>query len=242
VRHRGILSVLILVACALGATAVSAGASETKPEWFIKKGAEERFLKAGEFEALSEAITTKVKWVIKQTAGAGITVECTSARLNQEFGESLITGPKGIKFRPLSFEGCKVTAPAGDTTCEVESTGYPNGQIRTQLLGFKTEEALEGTTGTPKLRAVPEGSREEIVTIQLLGASCANKKSGSNCGEGYEIKGSLVANIDTSALHKAHQWEFTKTSGTKLTIGGVAAEFTGTGEFTLKSGNEWGDK
>jgi hypothetical protein len=116
----------------------------------------------------------------------------------------------------------------------VLSTGFPSGQIRTQLLGFSAEEALEGSTKTPHLRWRPESTREEIVTIQLKGTLCTHAGS-------YEIAGLLVANIDTSAQKKAHQWIFAKNTGTRLTIGGVEATFTGTGEFTLKSGNEWGD-
>ena len=218
-----------------GPTGMGAPDGVPVSSWVVKKGTETKSLKAGESEALAETITTKVKWVLKQTAGAGITVECTSVKFSSGFGESSITGPRGIKFGPVLFEGCKVTAPAGDTTCEVESTGFPNGQIRTQALGFIAEEALEGSSAiSPHVKIPPESTREEIVTIQLKGASCANVG-------GYEIKGTLVASIDNSALHKAHVWEFSKTSGTKLTIGGVAAAFTGTGEFTLKSGNEWGD-
>lgn len=233
-RRRGILLVLVAVACTLAASVgiVDASATETKPEWATKKGAEaKKTLKAGESEALSETITTNKNWVMKQIAGTGITVECTKVKFA---GESFITGPRGIKFGPILFEGCKVTAPAGDTACEVDSTGFPNGQIRTQALGFEAEEGLEGSTKTPHLRMPPVSTHEEIVTIQLKGASCANVG-------GYEVAGTLVAKIDTSALGKAHKWEFAKNTGTRLTIGGEEATFTGAGEFTLKSGSEWGD-
>lgn len=234
-RHRGILSVLVLAACALGATVwvTGAGATESKPEWQVTKGAEKKVLKAGESEALSQTVTTVKNWVLKQTEGAGITVECTSVKFSSA-ETSFITGPRGFKSGALLFEGCKATAPAGDTSCEVLSTGFPNGQIRTQLLGFSAEEALEGSTKTPRVRWRPESTKEEIVTIQLKGATCAHAGS-------YEVAGLLVANIDTSAQKKAHQWVFTKNTGTRLTIGGVEATFAGTGEFTLKSGNEWGD-
>lgn len=173
-------------------------------------------------------------WVLKQVSGAEITVECSGVKFSSGFGESLITGPRGIKFGPLLFEGCKVGAPAGDVKCEVDSTGFPNGQIRTQALGFEAEEALEGSTSTPHLRMPPVSTREEIATMQLKGTECVNVG-------GYEIAGTLVAKIDTSTLKKAHQWEFVKNTGTRLTIGGVESTFTGTGEFTLKSGREWGD-
>jgi hypothetical protein len=234
-RHRGVLSMLVVAASALSATAwvTGAGATESKPEWQVTKGAEKKVLKSGESEALSQAVTTIKNWVLKQTEGAGITVECTSLKFNSA-ETSFITGPRGFKSGALLFEGCKATAPAGDTSCEVLSTGFPNGQIRTQLLGFSAEEALEGSTKTPRVRWRPESTKEEIVTIQLKGASCAHAGS-------YEVAGLLVANIDTSAQKKAHQWAFTKNTGTRLTIGGVEATFAGTGECTLKSGNEWGD-
>jgi hypothetical protein len=233
-RHRRIFSVLVL-ACALGAAvwSVAASATESKPEWQVTKSGKKEILKAGESEALSQTITTIKNWAFKQTEGAGITVECTSLKFNSA-ENNLITGPRGLKTGAVLFEGCKVTAPAGDTKCEVFSTGFPNGQIRTQSLGFSAEEALEGSTKTPRVRWRPESTHEEIVTIQLKGESCTHAGS-------YEIAGLLVANIDTSAQKKAHQWVFTKNTGTRLTIGGVEASFTGTGEFTLKSGNEWGD-
>lgn len=200
-----------------------------------QKGLEEKkLLKAGEAEALSEAITTNTNWVIKEIEGLGITVECTTLAFAPGFGESKITGPRGIKFGPLRFEGCKATAPSGDIKCEVESTGSPNGTIRTQALGFEAEEALEGSTNTPHLRMAPVSSREEIVTIQLKGTECTNVG-------GLEVAGTPIAKINTSALAKAHKWEFGKNTGTRLTFGGEAATFTGTGELTLKSGNEWGD-
>jgi hypothetical protein len=232
-RRKSFLPVVVAVVWALapGIGIVDANASETKPEWAVKKGAEIIKLKTGESEALSEAVTTKTNWLMKQTTGTGIAVECTKVKFA---GESFITGPRGIKFGPLLFEGCKVTEPIGDKTCEVDSTGFPNGQIRTQALGFEAEEALEGSTNTPHLRIPPVSSREEIVTIQLKGGSCAN-------AGGYEIAGTLASKIDTSAQSKTHKWEFTKNTGTRLTIGGVEATFTGAGEFTLKSGNEWGD-
>jgi len=233
-RHRGVLSGLIFAVCALGAIAwtTAASATESKPEWQVTKGAEKKVLKAGESETLSQGITTIKNWVLKQTEGAGITVECTSIKFNSAESSS-ITGPRGFIAGAVLFEGCKATS-TGDTSCEVLSTGFSNGQIRTQLLGFSAEEALEGSTKTPHVRWRPESTREEIVTIQLKGALCTHAGS-------YEIAGLLVANIDTSAQKKAHQWIFTKNTGTRLTIGGVEATFTGTGEFTLKSGNEWGD-
>lgn len=233
-RHRRLFSAMVL-ACTLCATvwSVNAGATESKPEWQVTKGGEKKLLKAGESEALSQSITTIKNWVLKQTEGAGITVECNSVKFNSAEG-NLITGPRGFKSGALLFEGCKVPAPEGDTSCEVFSTGFPNGQIRTQSLGFSAEEALEGSTITPRIRWRPESTKEEIVTFQLKGETCTHAGS-------YQVAGLLVANIDTSAQKKAHQWTFTKNTGTRLTIGGVEAGFAGTGEFTLKSGNEWGD-
>jgi hypothetical protein len=232
-RSKRIFSALLAM-CVVGATvwSVAAVATESKPEWQVTKGGEKKLLKAGESETVSQGITTIKNWVMKQTEGAGITVECTGLKFNSEFNS--ITGPRGFVAGAVLFEGCKVSAPAGDVKCEVFSTGFPNGQIRTQSLGFSAEEGLEGSTKTPRVRWRPESTREEIVTFQLKGESCAHAGS-------YEVAGLLVANIDSSAQKKAHQWAFTKNTGTRLTIGGVEAQFSGTGEFTLKSGNEWGD-
>lgn len=225
----------LLFACALAAVvwSVSAGASESKPEWQVTKGGEKQTLKAGEAETLSQTIATKKNWIFKQTEGTGITVECNSVKFNSAAGNT-ITGLRAFQAGAILFEGCKVVAPAGDTSCEVLSSGFPNGQIRTQSLGFSAEEALTGSTKTPRVRWRPESTREEIVTIQLKGGTCTHAGS-------YEIAGLLVANINTSAQAKAHQWAFTKNTGTRLEIGGVEATFSGTGEFTLSSGNEWGD-
>lgn len=236
-RYKRTISVLVLAVSVLGAAiwSASASATESKPEWVRKVGTEEKILKSGESEALSSTITTIKNWVFKQVAGAGITVECNSVKFASGFSESVLTGPRGLKAGPLLFEGCKATAPLGDVGCEVKSSGFPNGQIRTQALGFSAEEALEGSTKTPYVRWRPESTREEMVTIELSGLSCTHVGS-------YEVQGLLVAKIDSSALSKSHKWEFTQNTGTRLTIGEVEATFSGTGSFTLKSGNEWGDK
>ena len=234
-RRASILSMFVAMTCALGATfaSVSANATENKAEWAVNKGSGLEALKAGESEALSEAITTNTNWVIKETTGTGITVECTKVSF---VGESKIVGRKETVFAPLLFEGCKVTAPAGDKECEVESSGFPNGEIRTQALGFNSVEGIEGPTSLPFVRFLPESSREEIVTIKLV------KPSGKTCTEAsLEMAGILVAKIDSSKAAKAHKWEFGKNTGTRLTVGGEEATFTGGGEFTLKSGKEWGD-
>jgi hypothetical protein len=235
-RKKRVISAAILI-CALSTLvwAISAGATEARPEWVRKVGAEEKLLKSGESEALSQSITTIKNWMFKQSTGAGIAVECNSTKFSSGFKESLLTGPRGINFGPLLFEGCKVTAPAGDTSCEVRSSGFPNGQLRTQALGFLAEEGLEGSTKKPRVRIRPESTREEIVTIELSGGTCTHPGS-------YEVQGLLVGNMDSSALSKSHKWEFTQNTGTRLTIGEVEATFSGTGSFTLKSGNEWGAK
>jgi hypothetical protein len=228
-----VLSALIVAGVVTASVGVVyASASEGRPEWATKKGAEEKkVLKAGEEVFLSGTITTNKPWVLKQTAGLGITIECSS---NKFTAQSRIIGPRAIRFFSFTLEGCKVTAPAGDTTCEVESTGQANHKIVTQGEGFFAEEGLEGTTKAPFARLRPEGTRNEIVTIQLKGATCTHVG-------GYEVAGLLVAKIDTSALAKAHKWTFTTNSGTRVTIGGEESTFTGAAEFTLESGNEWGD-
>ena len=74
-RHASILSMFVAIAYVLFATFGSAGANatENKAEWAVNKGGGKlEALKAGEAEALSEAIATTKNWVIKQTAGAGI--------------------------------------------------------------------------------------------------------------------------------------------------------------------------
>ncbi len=233
-RRDRVFAVLILACCALVAVwSVAAEASESRPQWQVTKGGEKKLLGAGESETLSQGISTVKNWVFQQTEGAGIKVQCTALKFSAA-ESSRITGPRGFESGSILFEGCKVAAPAGDTGCEVKSSGFPNGQIRSQALGFFAEEALEGSTTTPRVRWRPESTREEIVTIQLSGGSCADAGS-------YEVAGLLVANVDSSAQKKEHQWAFTKNTGTRLTIGGVEAEFSGTGKFTLKSGNEWGD-
>jgi hypothetical protein len=213
----------------LAAWSGTAGATESRPEWEIQKGSEKHVLKSGESELLSEAVSNK-GIVFKQTTGTGLTTSCTKAQFT---GESRITGPRANSFSAFFFEGCSVTAPAGDTTCEVASTGFPNGQIRTQSLGFFAEEALEGTTAKPYLKLRPESTHAEIVTIQLKGGTCANAGS-------YEIDGQLVGLMAIPSLSTVHQFNFGKNTGTRLTIGGVESEFSGALLFTLKSGNEWG--
>jgi hypothetical protein len=233
-RRVGIFAAVSALACVLAMVVglASANATANKAEWAVNEGA--GLVKLTKAEGLSEAIATKTNWVIKQTTGTGITVECNKVSF---VGESKISGKKEAEFVPLLFEGCKVTAPAGDKECEVQSAGFANGSIRTQALGFNAIESLEGSTKSPHVRFVPESSREEIVTFQLKKAgekACTNVVS-------LEVAGILVAKIDSSTAAKAHKWEFGKSTGTRLTVGGEEATFTGAGEFTLKSGKEWGD-
>jgi hypothetical protein len=227
----GAMGMLVCVLTALLGLA-NASATENKAEWAVNEGA--GLVKLTKAEGLSATITTKTNWIIKQTTGTGITVECNKVSF---VGESKIAGKKEAEFVPLLFEGCKVTAPASDKECEVQSSGFPNGSVRTQALGFNAIESLEGPTKSPHVRFLPESSREEIVTIQLKKAgekACANVV-------GLEMAGILVAQIDSSNGAKAHKWEFGKATGTRLKLGGEEATFTGAGEFTLKSGKEWGD-
>lgn len=227
------LTAVCLCAVTAAISSAGAGATESKPEWQVTKGGVKQTLAAGESETLNQSITTKKNWLFKQTEGTGIGVECNALKFNAAEGNR-ITGLRTFVAGAVLFEGCKVVSPAADTSCEVASSGFPNGQIRTQALGFSAEEALTGSTKTPRVRWRPESTREEMVTFQLKGGSCTHAGS-------YEVAGLLVANIDTSAQAKAHQWAFVKNSGTRLEIGGVEAQFSGTGEVSLKSGNEWGD-
>lgn len=237
-RYTGVLAagLLMMIALCIAAFSVVASATESNPEWEVEKGGVGVALKAGESEALSSTFPSKGSWVFKQTTGTGIAVSCAENKVSfaSGFGESVIKGPRGLQLGPILFESCKVTAPAGDTTCEVFSSGFPNGQIRTQALGFSAEEALEGSTKTPFIRLRPVSTHEEIVTFQLKGGTCTHPGS-------YEIAGLLVARVVSSEFAAQHQWNFGKSTGTRLTIGGVEAEFTAAPVLALKSGSKWGD-
>jgi hypothetical protein len=240
--HRAYLgAILSVVSLAFALTVAEASGSEANPEWFIQKGAEKHVLKSKELEVFSPAITTTSNWAFEMIEGPGIIIECTKAGFFTGFFEGFIEGPSAIDASAIEFSGCKVTEPVNDRKCEIASTGYPNGVIRTQGIGFATKIALTGTTKAPKLRLEPgfnpeEVNKKEIVTVHMSGpkAECAESIT-------FSINGILVANVDTAAARKAHKWEFTRTSGTLLSMGTLGATFLGSGEFTLKSGNEWGE-
>src|ERR1700749_381736 len=106
-RPVSIQSLFVVVACTLAAAvgAANAGATESKPEWAIKKGGEaKKVLKAEEVELLPSTISTKKRWVIKQIEGIGIAVECGKVSFEGGAGASEIFGPKGIATSPLHFE------------------------------------------------------------------------------------------------------------------------------------------
>lgn len=229
-RRNGIL-ILTVVAIASIAVIVASGAAtatEANPEWVVRAEtlSESKLLKAGETEAIPETITTTQNWVLRQVSGKGIAVECPAVKA----ASAAIAGPKSFSSGSFVYGKCKVTAPAADTGCEVESTGQANGTIKTIAFGFSG--TLEGTTKAPKIKLTT--GAEEVVTIQLKGAGCTDVG-------GYAVDGTLTANVNTSAFHKAHEWFFTASSGTKLKFGGQEAVFTGNLEAVLTSGNEWGE-
>lgn len=229
-RRKSILALLVLAASAVGAVVATGGATATEanPEWVVRTEtlSESKILKAGETEAIPESISTTLNWALRQTAGKGITVECPAVKA----AEAKIEGPKAFASGPFVFGKCKITAPAADVGCEVESTGQPNGTIKTIAFGFKG--TLEGTTKAPKIKL--STGAEEVVTIQLKGTGCTD-------AGGYAVNGTLMANVNTSVLHKAHEWFFTGLSGSKVKFGGQEAAFTGNSEMVLSSGSEWGE-
>jgi hypothetical protein len=182
---------------------------------------EKKILKSAEIEAVSGNVTTTENWILKQAAGKEITVECPALKIES----AEIEGPKTFRSGPFIFTGCKVTEPASQKSCEVESTGQANGTIKTIAFGFSG--TVGGTTTSPKI-TLSTGA-EEITTLKLKG--CTDEGS-------YPVDGSLTAAINTSAARKAHQWSF---AGTKVKFGGEEATFVGTAEMVLTSGNEWGN-
>jgi hypothetical protein len=229
-RRKGILVLMVLAPSLIAAIVASGGATATEanPEWTVRAEtlSESKLLKAGESEAIPETISTTQNWALKQVAGKGISIECPAIKA----ASAKIEGPKSFSSGSFVFGKCKVTAPAADTGCEVESTGQPNGTIKTIAFGFSG--SLEGTTKAPKIKLTT--GAEEIVTIQLKGAGCTD-------AGGYAVTGTLTANVNTSAFHKAHEWFFTTSSGTKVKFGGQEAVFTGNSEMVLSSGSEWGE-
>jgi hypothetical protein len=221
-RRKAITVLMLLAASAIVASS-GASATETNPEWFVRKEtlSEKKTLKAAEIEAVSGNITSTENWILKQAGGKEITVECPALKIE----DPEIEGPKTFRSGSFVFTGCKVTAPASQKSCEVESTGQANGTIKTIAFGFSG--TVGGTTTAPKI-TLSTGA-EEITTLKLKG--CTDEGS-------YAVDGSLTAAINTSAARKAHQWSF---AGTKVKFGGQEATFAGTAEMVLTSGNEWGD-
>ncbi len=160
--------------------------------------------------------TTETHAVLEGTiAGAEYEITCTgltsaNAKLeNGTAGTEMFVKGSGI----VEFTGCKVNKPAG-VGCTVPAT-------------LETEE-LNSTTKEMTVTFKPTNAEEKIITFTISGCTGGAKVlNGSKT-----FKGTLAA---TLLAEKPTSLEFNETSGSKLTFGGQAANFTAVIHFATKA-------
>ncbi len=160
--------------------------------------------------------TTETHAVLEATIG-GVPLEITCEALSTPNGklENVLNGTgMGVKGSgKAKFTNCKMTKPA-ESGCTVPAT-------------LETEE-LNSTTKEMTVTFKPTNAEEKIITFTISGCTGGAKVlNGSKT-----FKGTLAA---TLLAEKPTSLEFNETSGSKLTFGGQAANFTAVIHFATKA-------
>lgn len=197
----------------LGTTALSAGLSAAaqaeENSWWVA---------GSPLKGTAElAETTKVVSNFKlEMHGEGIsfTIEC-----------------EGVRLKGAQIENATERSDPGDTFEKCIAVGKPECTVAastTQPL----KAVAEGTTGAFKLKFQPK-TGTEIGKWTVTGSLCKEKGN-------YLADGTMICDykgVETEAAE--HPLEFTATSGSKVTVGGVSSKFTLTYEDKLASGQKW---
>jgi hypothetical protein len=205
------LLISLLGAVALGAI-LAPIASAASPEWWIEKSL---FGEGKEALAETTAVTTPFKLGASAKEGSvKFVIECEGVKLKK----AAIEGPSSRSEEAVIFEKCIAVGKPECTVATIESK---------PLMA-----ALEGSPGAITLKFKPK-SGSEIAAYTISGAKCA--VAGS-----YRADGTMICNysgVETESSE--HPLEFTSTSGSKVTVGGIPVEFTGTDKVHLASNKLW---
>lgn len=147
--------------------------------------------------------------------GKGIlfTIECEGVKIK---GAQIENGTE----RSDPSDGFEKCFAVGKPTCTVSST-----------VAKPLKAVIEGSTGAFKLKFAPKtGTEIASWTVSNCGA-----ESGTYLADGTMT--CKYPGIETEAVE--HPLEFSSTSGSSVTVGGVASAFTLTYSDKLKSGQKW---
>ncbi len=188
---------------------VTAQAALAEGTWWIAKSP---------FKGVAElATSTKVVANFKlEMHGEGIlfTIECKTVKLKS----AKIENSTERKDESDVLEGCSAV---GKSECTVATSASK-----------PLKAVIEGSTGAFKLKFAPQ-SGTEIGEWSVSGATCKEKGK-------YHADGTMICNykgVETEAV--SHPLEFTTSSGSKVTVGGVSSTFTLTYEDELASAKTW---
>jgi len=187
--------------------------AEKAPKWWV-----EGALLSGS-EAIAEAtnVTQDFKQEMHGKPGDFV-VQCDEVKVKS----GTITSPGSRSEKALAYEDCEVV---GKSECAVATT-------ETEPL----EATLEGSAGAITLKFKPKSGTliAKWKVNQVAGKPLCVVKGL------YKANGTMICGykgVETETLD--HPLEFTATSGSKVTVGGKPAEFTGTDEVHLASGKKW---
>jgi hypothetical protein len=188
--------------------------TKTSPKWWV-----EGTLLSGS-EAIAEAtnVTESFKQELTSKKLGEFFIQCNEVKVKN----GLITGPSSRSEKAIVYEACEVI---GKPECSVATT-------ETEPL----EAKLEGPTGAITLKFKPTGGTviAKWKVNQVAGKPLCTVKGL------YKANGVMICDYNEVEKEKVdHPLEFTATSGSKVTVGGVPVKFTGTDEVHLASGKKW---
>jgi hypothetical protein len=193
----------------------AASAAALTPEWWIQGKVLTAEEKIAEQPKIVKALTMTDKL---------LTVECPSVKVVN----GVVKPNNKNTIKALVFEGCTVV---GDANCEVPT-------FDTNPLVFPLEDPT-GEKGKIKLNFRPEtGNTLAVVTIvSKKGVTCIF--AGKSELRSGEEAGMVCEYPEVEKERVEHELQFTKTSGSKVKLGGEEATFLGEIGFRLPSGKEW---
>lgn len=201
----------VVLTVILVATGVASASALAAPQYVINKVV----FSGEETVEMKPKTGTNIDLATVLTGGGTIIILCTGVSLNAgKLRNNFKAGAKAI-----NFEGCQVDTPS---SCAVGS------KLTTTEV---TAEAVDtGTTGV-SLKFRPE-TTSTFLTINIVGESCPLEGM-------YALKGSVECEELSPSIEEVSKGcNFTKTSGSALTLAGNAADFLAESEFALTGANK----
>jgi hypothetical protein len=166
-------------------------------------------------EETNVTVPLKLEFALEGGKGPKFTIEC----LKEKVQNSFIEAPSSRSDEADIYEGCKVVGKEAE--CSIAT-------ITTEPL----KANFEGAPGAEKLKFAPKAG-SPLAAYEITGAGCTVKGF-------YEADGDMICNYSGVEAEEAeHPLEFTKTSGTEVTVRSGTAMLTVTDKVHLDSDELW---